>query len=266
MKNIFKQVKFISLTLIFALLVCSPASAGKPAQPPVPAGSALVFVLCYHTFDGIDKYLTDISTSVLKLQLEILGKKGYKFVKFSDILANRVTGSRNVLITIDDGKLSVLRTYNEIFKPLGIKPMLAIYTAVTGKKKYALTWDQIRYLAGEGCEIAAHGYYHNRMTQKEYERDKRAFLDEIYKPKEMLEKELKLPVTVFIYPYGQRSPAAIENLQKAGYKYAFTIAGGGVKVPFDGNTKVYELPRYMLTNKNWDGVFYAMFRKSAGGK
>ena len=55
----------------------------------------------------------------------------------------RITGTKNVLVTIDDGNRSVYEAFQKVFKPNGIRPLLAIYPNIIDKKKYALTWDQL---------------------------------------------------------------------------------------------------------------------------
>ena len=59
-------------------------------------------------------------------------------------------GDRNIMISIDDRNQTVYRAYHDVLKPLHIRPLLAIYPNIIGKRKYALTWEQLRELAADG--------------------------------------------------------------------------------------------------------------------
>jgi peptidoglycan/xylan/chitin deacetylase (PgdA/CDA1 family) len=215
------------------------------------AAEQKVCVLCYHSFLGNKRFAGDVSLQELTSQLDFFQRKGFHFVSFSDIVKGTVTGSQNVLIVIDDGNESVYRAYYEIFKPRHIKPILAIYPSIIGKKTFALTWEQLRELSHDGCDIAAHGYYHLHLNQKLYNKDKAAFIKEIYYSKEVLEKQLNSKVSIFVYPNGVRSDITKKTLKEAGYAYAFTIQWGILLSPMMLNTDPYDLPRYMIYQNNW---------------
>jgi len=215
------------------------------------AGDQKVFVLVYHSFLGNSRYPSDISLQELTLQLDFLSKNGFHFVSFSDLLKGHLPGLKNILIALDDGNQSVYMVYKEVFKPLHIHPLLAIYPNIIGKKEYALTWEQLKYLSDEGCDIASHGYYHLLLNQKLFEEDKRAFLKEIYLSKQALEKRLNVKVTAFVYPNGVRSDITKKTVKDAGYRYAFTVVWGPVFCPLNENRNPYELPRYMVYQNNW---------------
>lgn len=219
-----------------------------------------VYVLCYHSFRGNINAPTDFSKKEINEQLDFLKKNNFKFVSFRDIVNNRLSGTKNILITIDDGNISVYDAYRDIFKPMNIKPVLAIYPALTGRKKYALSWGQLKELADDGCEIAAHGYFHMHLTQNYYDTHKNDFLNEIYKSKKVLEKNLNRQVLIFVYPFGQKSEIAIETIKNAGYKYAFTLKWHALNLPLSENKNLYELPRYMLTKPEWKSAFHNVFR------
>ena len=155
------------------------------------------------------------------------------------------------MISIDDGNKSVYTAYQEVFKPLHIKPLLGIYPNIIGKKDYAMTWSQLQELSKDGCDIAAHGYYHQLLNQKFYDENKDVFLKEIYGSKQLLESKLNIKITAFVYPDGIRSEIAKKTLKEAGYKYAFNILWGPVLCPISLNKDTYDLNRYMVCNNNW---------------
>ena len=235
----------------------------------VYAADQKVFVLCYHTFLGNKRFAGDISMQELRSQMDYFQSKGFHFVSYADLLKGSVTGTQNLLLVIDDGNQSAYPAYQEILKPRHIKPMLAIYPSIIGKKSYALTWEQLKELSKDGCDIAAHGYYHELMNQKFYDKDKKGFLKEIYDSKETLEKKLNIKVTAYVYPNGVRCDMAKKTLKEAGYSYAFTITWGPVLSPLPLNKDRYELSRYMIwrdhEKENWRMISATILKASANG-
>lgn len=221
-------------------------------------GKNAVFVLVYHSFLGDKPYPSDISRAELRAELNTLKQQGFHFVSFTELLAGRPVGTRNILVTIDDGNQSVYQVHQEVFKPLGIKPLLSIYPNIIGKKDYALTWEQLAELARGGCDIAAHGFYHFPLNQKAYDKDPAAFRKEIFHSKEVLEQRLRVPVQAFVYPNGVRADITKKILKEAGYRSAFTILWGPVHVPLTLNTDPLELPRYMVYKTNWAMILSAI--------
>lgn len=232
---------------------------------PAHAADQKVFVLCYHSFLGNKRFDGDISMSELRSQMDYFQSKGFHFISYSDLLKGKIAGTQNLLLVIDDGNRSVYQAYQEIFKPRHIRPMLAIYPFIIGRKSYALTWDQLKELSQEGCDIASHGYYHEIMNQKFYDKDKTAFIKEIFDSKAELEKKLNVKVSAFVYPNGVRSDITKKTLKDAGYAYAFTIQWGSVLAPLSLNKDPYELPRYMIYKENGRMISGAILKASNSG-
>lgn len=229
----------IAILLMFTFIISSTMAEGK------------VFVLAFHTFLDKEKIDLDIGTKELRQELESLKNQGFKFVTMEDVKKNKIIGNKNVLITIDDGHKTVIKAYNEVLKPMNIKPVLAIYPGIVGLSKSFMTWDEINSLVKEGVYIASHGYNHLKVNEKLYSKDKSAFEDEIIKSKKILEEKTGKKIDTFIYPYGIRSKITKEYLKKFGYTMAFTINWGTLVVPIEKNSDMFELPRYMFTKKEW---------------
>lgn len=210
-----------------------------------------VFVLCFHTFLGKEKVDLDTSIADFNANLLELKKMGYTFVSMEDIKNNKIKGTKNLLITIDDGHETAYEAYKKVLKPLGIKPVMAIYPAIIGVSKSFMTWDQVKELSKDGVYIASHSYRHQFVNQKLFNKDKKAFEEEIYKSKSILEEKLGKTIDTFVYTYGIRSDITVDYLKKAGYKYAFTIDWGAVAFPINSNKNLLELPRYMFAKKEW---------------
>ena len=222
-------------------------------------------VLCYHSF--LDKKKMDpfcFTIPELTSQLMQLKKEGFRFVTADDVIGGRITGTKNVLVTVDDGNRSVYDAYQKVFRPMGIRPVLAIYPNIIDRKKYALTWDQLTELANNGCDIAAHGFFHLKINQKLQDSNPKYFHMEIFKSKEVLEEKLKRRVTIFIYPFGLKTDVAVAALKEAGYRYGFTIKMGRIDLPLAaGGDRLYGLPRYMVTRTTWN-ICFNRIMKNAG--
>jgi len=223
---------------------------------------AKVSVLCYHSFLGKSKIPTDVSIKDLYSNMEFLKNQGFRFVSIDEIVKGNLNGNKNILITIDDGNRSIIDADKKVFRPMGIKPLLGIYPNIIGKKDYALNWKELKNLTDNGYGIASHGYYHLLLNEKQFKKDEKAFKDEIFKSKKLLEEKLGKKIDVFIYPNGVRSDQAKKILKYADYKYAFTIVWGDVLVPLNSNDDPLELHRYMISG-NFNQVSSILVKKSA---
>ncbi len=230
-----------------------------------PVGKDRVYILCYHGFSS-DSNSYSFLLNELNTHIDYLQKEGFKFVSISDVTGNNISGSKNILVTVDDGNKTVYEAFHKVFKPRGIMPILAIYPAIIGREKYALTWEQLKSLSDDGCAIAAHGFNHLYVNEKLYKKDKKAFMREISKSKSTLEEKLNIKVDMFVYPFGVRSEITKETLKAEGYTYAFTIAGYPVDPNEITSANRYELPRYMLTRENWKGSLKYISADSTGKK
>lgn len=222
------------------------------------------FVLCYHSFTGNVKNSYDISNDLLKQQISILKENGFKFVSFNELKENKIKGTKNILVTIDDGYLSSYNAYKDIMKPAGIKPVFAIYpSAIKENSKTYMSWKEIIELSNEpGVVIASHGLNHEKMDSSFYNKNIEKFKKEIYDSKKILEEKTGKKIEIFVYPYGINSPEAQKIIAEAGYVNAYTINWGSLKLPLSSNENLFKLPRYMLTQKDWETEFNIIFSKS----
>ncbi len=205
-----------------------------------------VYILCYHTFLGKPSVYTDFSTAELRKQLQDLKDNGFTFVQFKDVLSQKVKGKKNILVIVDDGNISTYPAYKEVFKPMGIKPMIALYPGILNTRSFALKWTQIKDMQDYGCEIASHGYFHMYFSEKYFKEHPKEFNDEIFRSKAELEKNLNTKVTLIVYPFGVSSDIAKQKIKEAGYSFAFGLTQKPMLVPVQKNDAL-DLPRYMLT-------------------
>jgi len=248
---------------VLALAVCIMAWSASVFIPEARA-EASVSVLCYHSFlekkkmDPFSFTIDELNSQILQLK-----KEGFRFVSINDVISGRITGTKNVLITVDDGNKSVYDAHRKVFRPNGIRPLLGIYpNIIINKKHYALTWEQLTELANSGCDIAAHGYFHLKINKKLYDKNPGYFKKEIFLVKKVLEEKLNRKITVFVYPFGLRDDLTIKTLREAGYRYAFTINNGRIDIPLGAGDRPFELPRYMVTRTSWKYCFNSIMRNA----
>jgi peptidoglycan/xylan/chitin deacetylase (PgdA/CDA1 family) len=82
-----------------------------------------------------------------------------------------------------------------------------------------LTWDQLRTLAAEGCEIGAHSLTHPELDTLR----RRAIDDEVARSRRELSTHLGAPVRSFAYPHGYHDRRVRDAVVRAGYDSACAV-------------------------------------------
>ncbi|MDA8427252.1 MAG: polysaccharide deacetylase family protein [Treponema sp.] len=215
-----------------------------------------VIILDYHSFLGSGSSSLDYSLADMGAQLDRIRALGYTFVSLDDAIAGRIEGTANVVITIDDGNRSDYEAYKRVFEERGIKPELFIYPFPIGRSRHALTPEQLKELAGDGCGIGAHGFFHEYMTARAYERDPAKVMMEVTRPAPALRKLVGERPRLFAYPFGFGCPPVSQALREAGYDWAFT-AGDKIKsVDFsDPRLDHFNVPRTIVYHWNRAQIF-----------
>lgn len=215
-----------------------------------------VIILDYHSFLGSGRSSLDYSLADMGAQLDHMRELGYKFVTLDDAIAGRVQGTANIAITIDDGNRSDYEAYKRVFEERGIKPELFIYPFVVGRTTFALMPEQLQELARDGCGVGAHGFFHEYMSAKAYERDPGKVMIEVKRPAPALRKLLGRRPQLFAYPFGYGCPPVEEALREAGYEWAFTAGDTIVPVDFsDPKLDHYAVPRTIVYHWNRTRIF-----------
>ena len=135
------------------------------------------------------------------------------------------------MITVDDGYRSVYNVAYPILRKYGFTATLFIYIDYVGVSSKALTWDLLRELKHEGFYIGSHSLAHSDLSKKKENEDDEAYLarlkKEIFRSKEIIDRELDQDTLIFSYPFGRRNETAISLSRQAGYKLAVTVDRGG---------------------------------------
>lgn len=217
-------------------------------------GAQSVRVLCYHTFLGKPRIDTDFSIQEFESHIRAFQSKGYRFVSFESMKAGQITGTRNVLLVIDDGNRTAYQAFEQVLKPRHIPAMFAIYPGIIGSRSFAMTWDQLKAVLQQGGEVASHGYFHEFLSEEFKAKRPQDFDHEVRLSKTILESKLGRPIEVYVYPFGVFSVSGKRLLKETGYGYAMTIQPGPTFIPLRRNPNPLQLPRLMITRSNIAGV------------
>ena len=211
----------------------TPAVSATPE--PIDLSSQVV-VLCYHRFEDKPKDSLAIKPADFEAQLQILKDNGISVISMQDFLAwrrgEKSIPAKSAIISIDDGYNSGYSVAWPILKKFGYPFTMFIYTDyVKGGPKsggQSVSWEQLAEMRDAGVDIQSHTVTHSSLSAKKGKTDEqyREFLkNEIAGSKELLERQLGIPVKAIAYPYGLHNEAVREAVKQAGYEAAFTVYG-----------------------------------------
>lgn len=217
-------------------------------------GYQTVPILCYHKFLPNDPSPLNTSPSIFRQQLAFLKDNGYRTISpdmFLDFLRYRCQiPKRAVMITIDDGFKSGLKTAAPILLEFGFSAVFFIYTDYIGVSGKALTWQDLRRLKAAGFYIGSHSTSHSDLSRKMEDETNDIYRKRLYKEivvsKQTLDRKLNQNTTIFSFPYGRYNKHVMEVSRKAGYEMAVSVERGGN--PFFSNPLA--LKRDMILKKD----------------
>ncbi len=198
--------------------VTLPTVTPPTEKPPIIALS--IPILMYHEIgDGPSSLY--VSVNSFRAQMHYLQSNDYKVVTMAqaqEMLANNQIPPKAVVITFDDGYVSVYTKAWPILQEYGFPATVYVCSSFPGLYNY-LTWDNIKELHSGGIEIGSHSHTHPALTAV----SGTALTREIVGSKQILEEKLGTKIHSFCYPtgaYNEQTPALIKN---AGYTSAVTV-------------------------------------------
>ncbi|AEJ19147.1 polysaccharide deacetylase family protein [Gracilinema caldarium] len=231
-----------SVLLLLLLFIIAPWTFSANNQ---------VIILVYHTFLGAHTSSLDFSKEEFIQQLDKIAQYGFHWVSLDDAVAGNVQGSKNIVMTIDDGNHSVPSVVTDVLLPRHIVPTLFISAKLAERSKFAFRPEVVKQLSDLGCIIGAHGFTHQYVTKKAFESDPQRSRDEIEKPGPLISQWTGKAVPYFALPFGASSDEARQLLIKAGYSYAFLAKSHIVPVDFtDPQLDHYAVPRTIVYRWN----------------
>jgi hypothetical protein len=195
-----------------------------------------------------------VTTALFESQLKYLKENKYEVIPLRE-LVDYYLGKRqapqphSVVITVDDGHISVYREMVPLVRKYRIPVTLFIYPSAISNASYAMTWAQLREIKEAGFfDFQSHTFWHpnfkkdkRRLTPAEYEN---FVAMQLRKSKEKLEKELNVRVDMLGWPFGIYDDDLIYKAKLAGYVATFTME----RHPASNRDNVMALPRYLMTN------------------
>ncbi len=189
-----------------------------------------LLVLAYHYFhreqpSGINKedFPFSVRLDEFNNHCEALASSGYRLIdpeKIADREQYRGEPDRQVLITIDDGHVSVEDALESILR-LKLKPILNIIAGLVGTNDY-LGWPVLRHLAVHGFSIQSHSMSHHDLTKL----NPTELSAELEQSKKTIEDNIGLPVTMLAAPMGRIDDRVVKTALEAGYEVIMTSFTG----------------------------------------
>jgi peptidoglycan/xylan/chitin deacetylase (PgdA/CDA1 family) len=259
-----------TLAILFTLACVPWPVVGKAQAAGQENGAIDCPILLYHRFGPTAADSMTTTTRVFLSHLEYLKTHGYTVIPLRRLVDAYLRQgppppAKSVVITVDDGHLSVYTEMLPIALKYQIPITLFIYPSAIGNASYAMSWEQLRDLGKSGLfEIQGHTYWHpnfkverKRLSPVEYEK----FVDlQLTKTKAVLEKRLGVAAAMVAWPFGIYDDYLLARAAKAGYLAGFTIEAHHA-TPSDG---IMKLPRYLLTNANKGKEFEWIFINTKG--
>lgn len=209
---------------------------------PASARIKKVPILLYHHIDA--KYgRWYVSPGKFEKQLMYLAANYYHAISMTVYLDAMEKGEalpdRSIVLTFDDGNLDNYLNAFPLLKRYGMTGTFFIISEDVGKPGH-MTWEQITEMQQAGMEIGAHTLHHPFLTHLPLWR---AFI-EIYGSKLELQWHLKLPITVFAYPYNDHNNGIVQLVRWAGFRGAVTVSPHSGDLP----NSEFEIPRATVTS------------------
>ncbi len=183
-------------------------------------------ILVYHivrpSYPNDSRGVLDIAHTPETFDAEMLylSRTGYHVVNFTDLenyfSAGAPLPSNPIIISFDDGWSNQYRYAFPTLRKYDIPATFFVFTNAIGRPGF-LSWDNLREMVVGGMSIAAHSRSHPYLTKITEETK---LWNEIQGSKELLEKELGVPVEQFAYPFGQYNASIVAMVKKAGYRSA----------------------------------------------
>ncbi len=255
--------------ILITILSAALLFAFSPSGVLLAQSSVQVPILLYHRFGPVAADSMTVTTTLFESHLKYLRDNGYQVIPLRE-LVDYYLGKRgappphSVVITADDGHISVYRDMFPLVRQYHIPVTLFIYPSAISNAPYAMTWGHLRELKETGIfDLQSHTFWHpnfkkdkKRLTPVEYEN---LVSTQLRKSKEKLEKELSVRVDMLAWPFGIYDDDLIDKAKAAGYVATYTME----RRPAGTLDKVMALPRYLITNGDRERIFTTMLAGSA---
>lgn len=228
------------------------ASAALPLTL-LPPHARRLRVLTYHRFADEARSPFSVAPAVLERQMAWLGRSGLAAGTelAVAVVEGRAAGGQGVIVTMDDGDPTVIRTAAPIFERYRIPYVVFAVPGRIGRADH-MSVAELRTLSDLGVEIGSHTMTHRSVTGL----SPRELAAELGDSRKAIEDITGRAVHSFAYPFGTLrdfGPREAEALRQAGYRLAFTSQHGALAVGQDPMM----LPRIKIEGGDPDWMFRA---------
>ena len=193
-------------------------------------GYQTVPILSYYRISKNKPSKTAITQDDFKAQMKYLKDNGYHVITLDQLLGfldyREQIPEKSVVITFDDGWISIYDIAVPILKEYGFPATIFIYTDFVGGGK-AMSWKHIKALSQAGFDIQCQTKTHRNLTvlknKESFKQYFNALEMEISYPKKLIKEKLNKECNCLAYPYGETNNLIIAILKKHGYRAAFTV-------------------------------------------
>lgn len=216
----------------------------------IPKNKFFPRMLMYHSIESKNLFPPDLPASLnidpktFEKQIKYLIKKGYVFLKASELLTF-TENKPHVVLTFDDGFYNNYKNAFPILKKYNAKATIFLCPEDSELKSVfkTLSEKEIKEMQDSGLvEFGAHTYTHKNLTRlKDSDAEK-----EIKLSKDYVEKVTNKKCDSFAYPYGRYNDKHVEMLKKYGFKLGFSIKK---RIFPKQKLNPYKLPRLGIIGK-----------------
>jgi len=196
-----------------------------PPQPALPAAFEPPPILMYHRVDtdrprdAVGRQLT-VTPQRFREQLTYLRNQGITAISMAQLqwrLEHHESLARTVVMTFDDGYADQYTYVVPLLRASRAGATFYIVTGEVGRARH-LTWQQLRAMAADRLDLAAHGVRHDDLSlmtpaQQAYQIDRSV---------ETLQRFLHAPVQSYAYPSGRFNRTTLQLVREAGVAMAVT--------------------------------------------
>ena len=267
-----KRLKRIALLLIVALLLGGSFflyNLSKTVRIPI---------LMYHNIDETGDGDVTIAASLFEEQMKAIAENGYTALTFSDLKAyvdgNAGLPDKPVVITFDDGYLSVYNYAYPILNKYGLNGTVFVINTMVGATTYkdtglwtypCFTYEQAREMFESGVmDIQSHTYDMHQwapneigdiiredVLKQENESDEEYFFalqNDFSLSRQLIEENVGNHVFALSYPHGVYSNTSEEVSNSQGFSVTVTTAHGSNLLKQNDPSCLRILNRYAVTD------------------
>lgn len=189
-------------------------------------------ILVYHYVEYVTDERDTIRKSlntpphVLETQIKTLKDAGYVFITPSEIdyieNSRQQIAGKPIILSFDDGYEDFYTDVFPVLKKHNIKAVAYIVPGFLDHLNSMHSWQVEEIAKSPLVEIGAHTMHHVSLSNM----SEGAALYEIIESKKQLERELKIPVLSFAYPYGFYNTQTVDLVKTSGFTNAVSTDGG----------------------------------------